>query len=357
MIKRTQVIPKPFVAVGDSVRPILGRAVKFTIFATVLFTAFAFFDKEIPWLYIHEPWRDDPYDTFVTFAIIFNPLLLIVTLVRIPLFKKNHELPARRVCDLVRGCRLMISIAMVTLIAEWVSVALRVNRATWTSATRVSIGLLLVTTCGVCLPALDLIQMSVKNHSSEIDWLPGDGLSDMILIMRRLTAHCGWVGKVGELFVDWTDRHIVRRIRARPLLGAMTISAAVGVAVASSQAIGEGISGWPVIAFFFSVAMCGMYAFIVISGWQLGLISRAKTAIGLKRQIIDATVASAAIVPLCVAFRSPLGRFLGIGVDNLKQVMALLIGAAVAMMIVVFLGEVLTGMHLHKNPNCQPVKS
>jgi predicted secreted protein len=352
VIKRTQVIPKPFVAVGDPVRPVLGRAVKLTIFATVLFTAFAFFDKELPWLYIHEPWRDDPYDTFVSFAIIFNPLVLIVTLVRIPLLKKNRELPARRVRDLVRGCRLMISIAMITLIADWVSVALRANRPIWTSGTAVSIGLLLITTCGVCLPAFDLIQLSVKNHSSEFDWLPGDGLGDMILVMRRLTTYCGWVGQVGGVLVDWTDRHIVRRMRDRPLLGAMTISATVGVAVASSQAIGEGIPGWPVVAFFFSVVACGMYAFIVISGWQLGLVSSAKSASGLKRQIIDATVASAAIVPLCVAFRNPLGRFLGIGVDNLKQVMALLIGAAGAMIIVVFLGEALTGMHLHEDPNC-----
>ena len=101
--------------VGDPIRPILGRAVKLTLIAAITFTGFAYFAKAVPSLYVHEPWQNDPYDTFVSFAIFFVPLLAAVSFVRFPLFKKCQALPIQRVGDLLRGCRLILGIAVVTM--------------------------------------------------------------------------------------------------------------------------------------------------------------------------------------------------------------------------------------------------
>lgn len=347
-IKRTQVFSGSVVAVGDPVRPALRRAVKLTIFATLLFMAFAFVDKELPWLYIHEPWQNDPYDTFVSFSMIFTPLLFVVTFMKIPLFKKGSELSNRRVCELIRGCRLLVSLAMITLLADWESAALRVDLPTWTFSTGVSIILLLATTCFVCITAADLMRLSIGNNSSEVDLLSGDGLGDAILVIRGHTKYLGSVRGNSESLVNWVEKRI-NEMRTRPLIAAATISATIAVAVASMQTIGEGIRGGLAFAFFFGVTWCGMYAFIVMGGRQLGLIQSVRPAHGMKRQLINASVASASVVPLGVAFRNPLANLFGIAVDTPKEMGALLIGAAAATMLVVFLGESLTKRYFRGN--------
>ena len=338
-------------SVGDPQRLIIGRAVRLTLVAAAVFSAFAYVAKEVPSLYLHEPWQSDPYDTLVSFSIVFVPLVAMVNFLRIPLCRKDRELPLQRVRDLIRGCRLIVGIALATVLADWVSVAFRVDRSAWNPSTTLTIALLLITTGGVGLAAFGVMRVSFSGQGGELDPHPVDGLGDAVLVARHLATHLGPAARLSIDLLEWVDVHVLSRLRSHPLLAAAMISVTFGVAAASGQAIGEGIQKWLLLLFFFSVAACAMFAFVVIGGAHLGLMRSRRPAQGFKRRTIDATVAAAAVVPLCVAFRTILGDVLGTNVDSSRQIGVLLVGAAAVIFVVALLAETVAGAHEGEESN------
>src|SRR5438105_14355871 len=121
-------------AVGDPRRPAAGRAIIEAVALAGLFTAYAFLAKEIPALYAHEPWRDDPYDAFVSFSILFVPLTGLVTGLRLPSCRRAEPLATARVRDLLRASRVILMHVLTTLAAEWYSVVTQLGHG-WTSGT------------------------------------------------------------------------------------------------------------------------------------------------------------------------------------------------------------------------------
>ncbi len=101
----------------------------------MVFVAFAFAAKEIRVLYVHSPWEDDPYDAVVSFTIFFVPLLIGLCIVRVPLCRRQQPLPISRVVGLLRGSRVVLGAVLLTLIADWIAVAVRANVAAWNSST------------------------------------------------------------------------------------------------------------------------------------------------------------------------------------------------------------------------------
>lgn len=68
------------------------------------YIAFTVLTKEIPALYLRQPWRNDPYDALVSFDFVALPLLVHIGALRVLLFRLYEALPARRVVDLLRVC-------------------------------------------------------------------------------------------------------------------------------------------------------------------------------------------------------------------------------------------------------------
>ncbi len=86
------------------------------------FLAFIWIAKEVPSLYLHEPWQNDPYDAMISFSFVAIPLLVGPMLLRLQLCKRNTPLPVRRVADLLRLSRVVVGTVGLTLVFQWTSV-------------------------------------------------------------------------------------------------------------------------------------------------------------------------------------------------------------------------------------------
>ena len=136
----------PVLAVGDPGRTLIRSAIVATLLAAAVYSVTAGPVKQIKVLYDHAPWLNDPYDVFVSFAMFFVPLLAAGSLARVLLCRRAEPLPVQRVTDLLRGCRVVLGLIVVTSLAQWVAVAAGANRSLWNGATWLQIGFLAVTT-------------------------------------------------------------------------------------------------------------------------------------------------------------------------------------------------------------------
>src|SRR5258708_18232541 len=154
--------PPATLEVGDPARPVIGRAMYRTLLAAAVFVLFAYGLKAVKPLYLHTPWMNDPDDTFVSFTIFFVLLVAGLSALRIVLCRRSQPLPVQRVRDLLRGSRLVVGTVAITLLAEWVSVAVRANRANWDAVSGLEVGLLLATSVVTARAALAVRRASSR---------------------------------------------------------------------------------------------------------------------------------------------------------------------------------------------------
>jgi hypothetical protein len=144
------------VAVGDPSRPAIGRAIFSTVWAAVVFSIFTGPVKQIKPLYNHAPWSNDPFDAIVPSQCSSFHSSLFCCLARLSPCRRSEPLPNSRVVDLVRRRRVVISAIAVTLLSEWIAVAVRANHAQWDGATGLQVGLLVVMTVLACKAGINL---------------------------------------------------------------------------------------------------------------------------------------------------------------------------------------------------------
>jgi len=65
--------------------------------------------KETPSLFDHAPWLNDPFDTVISFMILLVPLIAVLCMPRLLLCRRSEPLPATRIRDLLRGCRVLLA--------------------------------------------------------------------------------------------------------------------------------------------------------------------------------------------------------------------------------------------------------
>jgi hypothetical protein len=330
-------------AVGDPVRPAIGRAMLGSMLAAVVFFAVTWATKELPGLYVHEPWRDDPYDTFVSFAIFFVPSLVGLCLVRLPLCRRDSPLPLRRAIDLLRAGRALVAIMLVTLLSEWASVVIHAHDSAWSAATTVLICVLAVLTALTVVAAWELRGAGrglrpLTNVPPQPDWL-----ADALALGEREAAWLGSRRDHALRALSWLDRQLVRRTQRHPLRAAAALALLFGVAVASTQATVEGY-GPSAALLFVVVAACGMFAFLVGAGAHLRLVG---TYSDSPRRAVRALTLGCASVPLTLAFRSSLWWIVGTNDRDAgpTQLAMLILGIAVAIGGLVIAGELLVRSH------------
>ena len=170
--------------VGDPARSLIGRAVLGAPLAACVFIAFTWIAKELPELYDYEPWRDEPYDAMVSFAMWCVPLLLGLCALRVPLCLRHRSLPVRRALDLVRAGRLLLGFVLLTLAGEWTSVALGAHADTWTATTAALIAALAVVTA-VAVDAAVAMHRAAREPLWRAAPAQPDWVADAIALVAR----------------------------------------------------------------------------------------------------------------------------------------------------------------------------
>lgn len=315
--------------VGDPARPAIGRAVLGSLLLAAIFVLFAWSVKELPSLGSHAPWQDDPYDTAVSFAIFFLPLLCALGALRLPLCRRALPLPLQRAADLLRLSRLLVIVVGITLAGDWASVVLGAHRGTWTVATTAPlVGLLTVLTALAAVIAWQVRRVSAARlgQASEV---PGpDWLADAVTVANRTGSRLG-PAAAGALFaVRWIDLRIIPTVRRRPLGTAILLSSLFGASVAASQAREVGLGFAPINVLFFGVSSSGMFAFLVAVGAYVRLLGPAPAP----GQATRAMLIASSTVPVTLAFRDSLWWIIGTNARDagLPQLAVVIVIVAVA---------------------------
>lgn len=274
----------------------------------------------------------------------FVPLVAALVLLRALLCRRDSPLPMARVVSLVRACRGVLGAVLVTLAADWISVALRVHQEVWDTATGLLVGLLAATTLVAAAATVELSRAARQAlHWPAAPSTP-DALADALLLAERWSRRLGPASPVDSLLA-WLDRRVATAVRRHPLVAAVLASAAFGLALAGSAAVDDGIG--PALALLFGVGTSGMFAFLVGAGSYLGLVHAERPLQGAPRRVTDAAVIAAAAVPATVGFRSSLWWLVGTtdGRAGLTELEVLLAIVAVATFSVVLVVEMVVGIH------------
>jgi hypothetical protein len=344
--------PADALAVGDPARPAIRRAVFGTLLVAAVFSVLTGPVKQIGALYDHAPWLNDPFDTAVSFAMFFVPLAAAFCLARVPLCRRSGPLPLARAADLLRGCRVVLGAAAMTLLAEWAAVAIGANRPQWNWATWLQVGLLALMTVLTVRAVADLHRVPAAARSKRADTGPApDWLTDVVAI-AALQSH--WLGPLhGPALsaLSWTERHLLTLVRRHPLWAAAIAAAAFGGAVGGNQAISE---GYVTLATLLVISLlgCGMFAFLVAAGSYIGLVRSSTALHGGRRRALDAGVLACVGVLVVLAFRNSLWWVVGSRAEaaGIPQAYALLGLSALAFFVVVFAFESLRGYHAKTSP-------
>ena len=317
-------------AVGDSRRRTAGWALLGSLLVAAALIVFVLLTKQVRAVEAHVPWRDDPYDAVVSFSMFAVPVLAVARLLRAPACRREQVMPLSRVLDLLRAAWLIAVTVSATVLAAWISVALRIDETAWNGLTALGIAalaLLSVLTASVLLlvrRALIALPMTSRVANSSPDWI-----DDIVLVARRGTVRLGPLRDPAGRVLYWAETRLAGVMRAHAVWSAALAALLFGAALAVSQAREDGIA--PVLLLFLGVGACFMFAFLVIAGVHLRLVRSTHTAHGRTLIGIHAVVAGCAAVPVALAFRDALWGRSGVAV--------LLIAAAVIVAVAVFTAE------------------
>jgi hypothetical protein len=297
--------------VGDSRRPLIGRAAFGSVLASGVFFAFTL-TKQIKPVYLHAPWENDPYDTVFSFTMFFVPLVAACVLVRVSLCRKSQPLLTSRAAAILRGCRVAVGAIAVELLSAWAALAVGANRPQWTGvATGVLVALLLIATVvtGKVLTALGraprLHALSESAVMPEPDWL-----ADLVAVGERESRWLGPLRGPGLALLAWTDRSLVVNVRRHPLVCAAIASAAFGVSVFGYQGLRERYI-LSVTLLAMGLGFCGMFAFLVLAGSYLRIVRSPNRLFGIRRRALDAAVAACIAAISALALRGSLWWLIG----------------------------------------------
>jgi hypothetical protein len=334
-------------AVGDSRREAVGRAVFGTVWLALAFFVFTAPTKQLAVLYDHAPWLNDPFDTVYSFAMFFVPLTTGCFLVQVSLCLKTQPLPLVRVRLILRTCRVAVAAVAATLVSCWLSVATAANHAQWTVVPTSALiaALALVSVLAVRVAVQLLRAPRFTDACKEVRTAP-DWLADTITAARRESRWLGPARPLALAAVARFEELVVLRLRRHPLLGAAVAAAIFGLAVGINQGLRE---DYALSATLLTVALliAGMFAFLVIASSYLGLVRSEMPSHGLRRRGVDALVAACIAGVCALAFRDSLWWLVGSrgAVAGATQFAELLALTASAVFVIVLAVESLLRAH------------
>ncbi|HET9168103.1 MAG TPA: hypothetical protein VFN97_01670 [Actinospica sp.] len=304
--------PNAELPAGDPARRPADRAVAGTLGLALLFVLYIWSAKKVPALYRHEPWQDDPYDALISLSLFWVPLLAVLCLARVLLWRRTAPQPVRRARELLRASAVLLAVMAATLASDWISVALRVHRASWTGATAVAVAGLAV----VSLAALATARALRRASRQRFPQIEGpDWLTDMTALGNQAAARLGPLRPHATRVVLLTDRYAVNAVRRHPLLVAGGLSLAFAASTALAQGLREGYTLGVYLVLFIN-HLAGMFAYLALIGAFLGIAGtppqRAATrSAAVRRRAVHAGIAACVSIPVAGAFRTQLWSLLG----------------------------------------------
>jgi hypothetical protein len=286
-------------------RPVFGSLALAAVF--VLCTAPV---KQTASLYDHAPWLNDPFDTVISFMMFFVPLIAVFCVPRVMLCRRSEPLPAARVLDVLRGCRLVLAGVGLTLLTEWVSVLIRENRAEWNGATWLQIGLLLLMSIATAWLLRDLRRLGLPARADTEGAASPDWIADAV---RCADGYCRFLGPVGRPvagLLNWGDRRLAGPIRRHPVWTAAAACSVFGAGVGINQGINEGYRGQLTSVVSLLLA-AGMFGLMVAAGSYLGLIRSSSPLTGTRRKVVHAAVITCIVILVPLALRDHLWWLIG----------------------------------------------
>jgi hypothetical protein len=326
------------------------RSLRWPVFATIalagVFTLYVVPVKETSWLFDHAPWFNDPFDVIISFMMLFVPLVVVLCVPRILLCRRSEPLPAARIVDVLRGCRLIVACVSFTLASEWTALAIRENRRAWNSATGLQVGLLGVMTglTAIVIVAQRAVRNAHLQTSTSAD--APDWLSDSLAWLKSLSRLFGPARRPVVRALTYVNDTVCSSVRRHPLWWAFGACAVFGAAEGVNQGIQE---GYPPSVTVLAVAILavGMFGLVASSGHYLGLVHSSAPSQGSRRRRIDAVVITCVGVLVPFAFRYHLWWMVGstnaaAGAAQVAELMAI---SAVVIFTVTLGAETLLGAH------------
>ncbi len=336
----------PYLHVGDPRRTLVWLAVRRTFLLALVFSLSTGPVKQLAPLYHHAPWENDPYDTVVSFTMLFVPFVAVLGLARVWLCRTNEALPLARVRDVLHACVVVIVCVLFTSATEWAAVAAEANRRHWNAATWLQLALLTVVTVAAVPAVVDLRRARLPRPSRGPSRPPIDFLGDAPVLARRLSR---WLGPLAEPWirlVDDVEHRAVPVVRRHPLWTAGVACAAFGGALGGNQAIQEHYDVASTVLVVVLIA-CGTFLFLVTAGPFLGLVRAPVRLLGARRRAVDALAATIVVGLVAFAFRYHLWWL----VDSTnaqagtRQLVLLLLSVAAPSFLVALVAETLLGLH------------
>jgi hypothetical protein len=304
--------------------------------------------KETPSLYDHAPWLNDPFDTVISFMMFFVPLIGILCVPRVLLCRRSEPLPAARIGDVLRGCRVLLAGITGTLLAEWVSVIIRANGARWNAATWLQVSLLVLMSTAALAVIRELRRVGLPRRPGDRPASP-DWLADSLLFARKQSRLLGPARRPVLRLLAWSDLRLAESARRHPLWTALGACAAFGASVGINQGIREGYYVSVTIVTVILLAS-GMFGLLVASGCYLGLLRSSSPLHGTRRRLADAMIITCIGILIPFALRYHLWWLVGSSnsAAGLAQLVQLLALSAVTLSAVAYAAEVM--LHLHREP-------
>lgn len=330
----------------DPIRASIRRAVFGALLSIAVFVVLTL-TKEMKPAYVHAPWLNDPYDTAISFAMFFVPLMAVIILVQTSLCLRSEPLSVPRVVSIIRACRLAVGVVAATSVSAWLAVILQANKSQWTwSSTGFEVGLLVVVTAMVSVAAMYLahvrrIPNRIHRSSDEHDWI-----GDAMVVAMRESRRFGVFRNDTKSIVELCERVLVDRVRRHPTTAAALTSAGFGAAVFGWQACREGYVA-SVTLLSMGLGFCGMYSFLMFAGSYFGLVRSTNPSSGLRRRAIDGSVVGGAAAIVVLAFRGNLWGTIGSNgtAAGPAQLAALEAGAILLAFVCTLLAESLLRSH------------
>jgi len=288
------------ISVGDRWRASLRIPVFGTIGLAGLFLLCTVPVKEEPSLFNHAPWLNDPFDTVISFMMFFVPFVALLCIPRVLLCRRALPLPATRIRDVLRGIRVVLVGVGVTLVSEWIALAIRDNQRAWNGATWLQVGVLATMTSLTIGLAAVVYRTGLPGAS---DLQSSDLLGDVLALVGGESWLFGPARQPVSGVVAFVDERVLTPIRKHPLWSAFCACALFGAGVSANQGVREGYTR-PVTITVAILLTTGMFGLVVASGDYLGLVHSQRPVSGARRRAVDALVVTCigVLVPFALRY-------------------------------------------------------
>ena len=341
------------IPVGDAWRAALWPPVFGTLGLALAFLLYTAPIKEAPQLFDHAPWLNDPFDTVISFMMFFVPLIAAICIPRVLMCRRSEPLPASRIRDVLRGCRVVLAGVGLTLLCEWVSVVIGENGSAWNWATWVQIGLLAMMSVLTLAAARAVGRAGLPGQgSAEPTGTSSDWLEDALAFVRKESHRLGPARPFVVALVDFTDQALLKVIRRHPLWMALALCLIFGAGAGINQGVRESYTSSITVMASLLLAT-GMFGLVVVAGHYLGLVHSSSPLHGVARRRIDATVITCVGVLIPFALRYHLWWVVGSTnqAAGLGQLLGLLGISAFVLFVSVYAVESLLRLHAQDPPN------